>query len=75
MMGALIVGLILWNIYLLHTNSELHKENYKLEENYQGLDGFNDVLIYDRTTARDSVRILEKKIKQLKKENLKIENG
>ena len=65
LMGALIIGLIIWNIYLVNSNSTLHKEKFKLEEKYQALDAFKEVIKYDRNTARDSVRILEKKIKQL----------
>lgn len=63
LMGALILGLIVWNVYLLNNISELQKENYLLKENYQDLDAFNEILKYDRETSRDSVRILEEKIK------------
>lgn len=61
-MAALIIGMILWNVYLMKTNSELKKEKSQLEEKYQYLEAFNEVLKYDLTTSRDSVRVLEERI-------------
>lgn len=62
LVGGLVLTLILWNVYLLNNIKELQKENYKLQENYQHLEAFNEIILYDRETARDSVRILEKKV-------------
>ena len=58
-MAVLVLALVSWNIYLLKINSDLQTKVDEVEENYRYLEGYNKVIEYDRTTARDSVRILE----------------
>lgn len=58
-MAILILTLLSWSIYLLKTNDDLKKKVNEVEENYFYLEGYNQVIQYDLTTARDSVRILE----------------
>jgi len=65
-MGALIIGLIAWNAYLFNINDELKNKKQETEENYQYLEGYNEILKYDLTTARDSVRILKEELETIK---------
>ena len=58
-MAVLVLALVSWNIYLLKVNGDLQMKVNEVEENYRYLEGYNKVIEYDRTTARDSVRILE----------------
>jgi len=55
---VLVLGLLLWNVYLINelksTKSELKDSELKL----QMKDGDIHLLNYDLTTSRDSVRIL-----------------
>lgn len=57
-MGALVLTLLLWNVYLINANDKLQNKVEEVEENYHYLDSYNKVIEYDLTTARDSVRIL-----------------
>lgn len=61
-MAILILSLFSWNIYLHNTNVKLNEQIDKVEEKFQYLESFTEVLQYDLTTAQDSVRILEEKI-------------
>lgn len=61
-MAVLMLSLFSWNIYLHNTNVKLNEQIDKVEEKFQYLESFTEVLQYDLTTAQDSVRILEEKI-------------
>src|SRR5690554_8150426 len=61
-MAVLILSLFSWNIYLHNTNVKLNEQIDQVEEKFQYLESFTEVLQYDLTTAQDSVRILEEKI-------------
>lgn len=66
-LGFLIVLLIALNIYLLNINKKLQKKVDITQENYQYLEGYNEIIKYDLTTVRDSVRILEERIRNFEK--------
>jgi Tfp pilus assembly protein PilO len=59
--GALILGLLIWNIYLINEVGSLKDQQKELELKYQMLEGDNDMLSYDLITCRDSIRILNKR--------------
>ena len=61
--GLSVLGLVIWNVYLVQQIDQLKKVNDDLELKNQMLEGDNDVLMYDLVTARDSVRILNQKKK------------
>nr|WP_299201249.1 hypothetical protein [uncultured Brumimicrobium sp.] len=61
-MAVLMLSLFSWNIYLHNTNVKLNEQIDQVEEKFQYLESFTEVLQYDLTTAQDSVRILEEKI-------------
>lgn len=63
---AFMLGQLFLNFYLLSTNKTLKKELYEAKENFDALDGFNQVIQYDLTTSRDSVRLLEQRVRSLK---------
>lgn len=56
--SLLIVGLLIWNIYLMGQMQNLSEENSDLQLKNQMLEGDNDILSYDLETTRDSLRIL-----------------
>ncbi|WP_107038772.1 hypothetical protein [Brumimicrobium mesophilum] len=58
-MGALILGMIIWNIYLLNITTTLENKILKMEEKYFYLESYNEILKYDLVTARDSLRIID----------------
>jgi len=66
-LGFLIALLIALNIYLLNINKKLQKKVDITQENYQYLEGYNEIIKYDLTTVRDSVRILEERIRNFEK--------
>ena len=59
-MAALVIGMIVWNIYLVDMVKTLEKKVFKTEEKYHYLESYNEILQYDLVTARDSVRLLKK---------------
>ena len=54
----LVVGLLIWNVYLINKVDRLRKDQKDMELKIQMLEGDNDILSYDLVTARDSIRIL-----------------
>src|SRR5690554_5091741 len=72
-MAVLILSLFSWNIYLHNTNVKLNEQIDKVEEKYQYLESFTEVLQYDLTTAQDSVRILEEKINAFEAQEKRID--
>lgn len=72
-MAALILSLFSWNIYLHNTNVKLNEQIDKVEEKFQYLESFTEVLQYDLTTAQDSVRILEEKINAFEAQEKRID--
>ncbi len=65
MKGFLIAALVIWVIFLMKSESKLKLEVQELEQNYNALQGFNEIVKYDLETSRDSVRILTQKIENL----------
>lgn len=63
--GLLIVGLLIWNVYLINQVDRLKVQQEDLELKNQMLEGDNDILTYDLVTARDSVRILNEELDSL----------
>lgn len=61
--AILIVGLLVWNIYLIDEVKELRETEEDLNLKNQMLEGDNDVLSYDLVTCRDSLRILNDSVK------------
>lgn len=55
---TLLLGLLLWNVYLVNQNENLRKENKVLDVKFKTQQGEIDILTYDLVTTRDSVRIL-----------------
>lgn len=72
-MAILILSLFSWNIYLHNTNVKLNEQIDKVEEKFQYLESFTEVLQYDLTTAQDSVRILEEKINAFEAQEKRID--
>tara|TARA_B100000508_G_C11465832_1_gene282420 strand:+ start:5335 stop:5583 length:249 start_codon:yes stop_codon:yes gene_type:complete len=58
--GILILGLLVWNVYLTNEVTRLKDKQEELELKNQTLEGDNDILRYDLVTSRDSVRILNR---------------
>jgi hypothetical protein len=56
--GILILGLLVWNVYLMNEVNGLRKTQKELELKNRILEGDNDVLSYDLVTCRDNIRIL-----------------
>lgn len=63
--GVLVVGLLIWNVYLINQVDRLKVQQEDLELKNQMLEGDNDILTYDLVTARDSVRILNEELDSL----------
>lgn len=63
--GLLIVGLLIWNVYLINQVDRLKVQQENLELKNQMLEGDNDILTYDLVTTRDSVRILNEELDSL----------
>lgn len=59
--SILILGLIIWNVYLMNKVDRMRKDQKELKLKNQMLEGDNDILTYDLVTARDSIRILKEK--------------
>lgn len=59
--SVLIIGLLIWNNYLMNEMEQLRKENSDLQLKNQMLEGENDIISYDLVTTRDSLRILNLK--------------
>ena len=72
-MAVLILSLFSWNIYLHNTNVKLNEQIDQVEEKFQYLESFTEVLQYDLTTAQDSVRILEEKINAFEAQEKRID--
>jgi|GEM_PF-2978940 len=72
-MAVLMLSLFSWNIYLHNTNVKLNEQIDKVEEKFQYLESFTEVLQYDLTTAQDSVRILEEKINAFEAQEKRID--
>ncbi|PWH86094.1 hypothetical protein [Brumimicrobium oceani] len=58
--GLIIVGLVIWGASMIKSETKLKLKIQELEQNYNALDAYNEVLKYDLETTRDSVRILSK---------------
>ena len=58
---VLILGLLVWNLYLINEVKGLRKTQKELELKNQMLEGDNQVLSYDLVTCRDSLRILNER--------------
>lgn len=56
--GVLILGLLVWNVYLINQVQRLKATQQELKLKNQMLEGDNDILTYDLVTCRDSLRIL-----------------
>lgn len=63
--AIMIFGLLIWNVYLMNEVDRLKDVQDDLELKNQMLEGDNDILSYDLVTARDSVRILNKKFEMI----------
>lgn len=63
--ALMILGLLIWNVYLVNEVERLQKEQEDLELKNQMLEGDNDILSYDLVTTRDSVRILNKQLEKI----------
>ncbi|WP_417266045.1 hypothetical protein [Brumimicrobium sp.] len=72
-MAVLMLSLFSWNIYLHNTNVKLNEQIDQVEEKFQYLESFTEVLQYDLTTAQDSVRILEEKINAFEAQEKRID--
>ncbi|MEX1191014.1 MAG: hypothetical protein WEA99_03505 [Brumimicrobium sp.] len=59
-----VLGLLIWNVYLINQVDRLSKIEKDLNFKIQILEGDLDLISYDLVTSRDSVRILNKKIKE-----------
>jgi len=53
-----VIGVLLWNVYLMNKVDRLEAELQEQQMINDMLEGDNDVLSYDLITARDSLRIL-----------------
>lgn len=60
---GLVIGMLLWNVYLLNEVDRLEDELQEKQMINDMLEGDNDVLSYDLITARDSLRILNDSIR------------
>lgn len=58
-----IVGLFIWNYYLIADLKSIQSELKEVELKNQMLEGDVHILNYDLTTSRDSVRILNNVLK------------
>lgn len=61
-LAVLVLGLLLWNVYLINEMKTLRSELKESELKLQMKEGDIHLLNYDLTTARDSVRILNRMI-------------
>lgn len=55
---SMVIGLLLWNVFLINKNQDLLTNNQLLEIKFQTQQGEIDILTYDLVTTRDSLRIL-----------------
>jgi uncharacterized protein YoxC len=62
LLAALILALLVWNIYLSNQISKLQKALDEQEFKNRILEGDTDVLTYDLVTCRDSLRIMNERI-------------
>lgn len=62
LLAGLVIGMLLWNVYLLNEVDRLEDELQEKQMINDMLEGDNDVLSYDLITARDSLRILNDSI-------------
>lgn len=63
-LGILVLGLLVWNVYLINQVQSLKQNQQELELKNRMLEGDNDILSYDLVTCRDSVRILNMNIEK-----------
>lgn len=60
-LGGSLAILLIWILFLMNTNKKLSFEVKELQENFDALNGFNEILLYDLDTARDSLRLLQQR--------------
>ncbi|MFA5573529.1 MAG: hypothetical protein WC994_00600 [Brumimicrobium sp.] len=60
-LGGSLAILLIWIFFLMNTNRKLSFEVKELQENFDALNGFNEILLYDLDTARDSLRLLQQR--------------
>ncbi|MGB0934009.1 MAG: hypothetical protein ACPGU5_06980 [Lishizhenia sp.] len=54
----MVIGLLLWNVYLINETQNLRQENELLHVKFNTQQGEIDILTYDLVTTRDSLRII-----------------